>query len=161
MTTIGRINYWVTLAANIGVLAGILFLALEIRQSNRIAIATTEIGVRTNYAALNESIFSNRDVAELLTRAYTPASDFTPADTEMLWAYVGWHVNQWFSVETAYDNGMVPKTTFEMVMNDIDVFVDSYPASAPILHETFEIYPAMKDTKIHRAVEQALSTLDN
>lgn len=38
-------NKWLTLLANMAVLAGIVFLALEVPQSNHIAIAATEMSV--------------------------------------------------------------------------------------------------------------------
>ena len=36
-----KLNDWLTLAANIGVIAGIVFLAMEINQSNKVTIAAT------------------------------------------------------------------------------------------------------------------------
>jgi hypothetical protein len=55
-----------TVLANFGVIVGIVFLAFEIRQSNLIAIATAEIAARESYAALNESVYGNAEIAEIL-----------------------------------------------------------------------------------------------
>ncbi len=38
-----KVNKWLTLGANIGVLVGIMFLAVELRQNNDIAVRTYEI----------------------------------------------------------------------------------------------------------------------
>ena len=57
-------NKWLTLAANVGVLAGIVFLGFELQQSSRIAIADqtrgrTEVGV-----AINSQIIENSEIWE-------------------------------------------------------------------------------------------------
>jgi hypothetical protein len=46
--------------ANIGVIIGLIFLVLEIRQSNRIATATSEIEIRTMFSELNEALYARR-----------------------------------------------------------------------------------------------------
>lgn len=66
---IDKLNRWLTLLANIGVLAGILFLAYEIRQNT----TATELDAATNYeAALREYelfVAGNPDFTELVVKS--------------------------------------------------------------------------------------------
>ena len=75
-----RLNRWLTLIANIGVIVGIAFLAIEIRQANRIAIASTEIGVRNGWLQLNESIYASSEVAGLWIKAADPNTQWSPIE---------------------------------------------------------------------------------
>jgi hypothetical protein len=43
-----------TILANVGVLAGIIFVAFEIRQSNRIAVGTTSYEINRHFMGINE-----------------------------------------------------------------------------------------------------------
>ena len=56
--------------ANLGVIAGILFLAYEIRLSNQIAVATTEIALRESYGSGNETVYGNPAIAEILFKKH-------------------------------------------------------------------------------------------
>jgi hypothetical protein len=75
-----RANRWLTFGANVGVIAGTLFLAVEIRQSNRIAIASIEIDVRSSFASINESIYLDSNFAELLVKIGDADAELTPAE---------------------------------------------------------------------------------
>lgn len=45
--------------ANIGVIAGIIFLVLEIQQSNRLVLVNAEYALRDSWGTINEAIYSN------------------------------------------------------------------------------------------------------
>jgi len=65
-----KLNQWLTLIANIGVVAGILFLAIEIRTStetNRIAIQQNYSG---NWLQINTQMANNSDLATLVDKAF-------------------------------------------------------------------------------------------
>jgi len=65
---IDRLNRWLTFLANIGVIAGLVFLVLEIQQSNRIAVAATEIEVRNSFSSINASIYTDPELSRLMVR---------------------------------------------------------------------------------------------
>ena len=61
-----RLNRWITLGANIGVLAGIIFLGLEIRQNTLVAKIDSANTLEQNLRSMTMSIWSNPDFARLL-----------------------------------------------------------------------------------------------
>ena len=77
-------NKWLTLLANVAVLAGIVFLALEVRQSNHIAIAATEMSVWDKYVSLNRMALENDGVAALLVKAADRDAEFSPEEKEKM-----------------------------------------------------------------------------
>jgi hypothetical protein len=63
-----RINRWLTLSANIGVIAGLIFVAIEIRtntESNMIAIDQT---YATNWMTINTTIAANPNLAAVFEK---------------------------------------------------------------------------------------------
>ena len=152
-----RLNNWLTLAANIGVIAGIFFLAFEIRQSNRIALVANETDIRKSYADLTAAIFSNRDSAELLARATDPNAEFDDVELEMLSAHVLTMLNLWTAVEIGYDNGMLPRQTYNDVHDDIRVYAKYYPAMHTIMRAAMDDYPSGLGSDVYRLINEALA----
>jgi len=149
-------NRWLTLLANLGVLAGIVFLALEVRQANRIAIATTEMSVWGTYVSLNQMAVENDGIAALLVKARNPDAEFAPEESEKLAAYLYSFIDTWYSIEVAYDNGMVADTTFSVIRADIRNLLHSYPALHPIMRNYLNEYPEAKDLHYYSEIRRAV-----
>ena len=64
-----KLNHWLTLAANLGVLAGIIFLAIEIQQSTNAQLATSRQQVMEADLVLVTNLIQ---YPELLVRANDP-----------------------------------------------------------------------------------------
>ena len=71
------LNKWLTLVANLGVIAGIVFLAYEIRLSNQIAVSTTEVALRESYGSSNETVYTSPEIAEVLYKARDPDAELS------------------------------------------------------------------------------------
>ena len=152
-----RLNNWLTLAANLGVIAGIVFLAFEIRQSNRIALVANETEIRKSYSEFAKEVFANRDSAELLARAANPGAEFDDVEMEMLSAHVFTLLNTWMAVEIAYDNGMLPLQTYNDAEDDIRAFTKHYPAMRAVLQAAIVDYPSGGDSDIYRIINEAIA----
>jgi hypothetical protein len=155
-----RINKWLTLLANFGVLVGIIFLAVEVRQSNRIAIATTEISVRDQYRSNNELVLVNDAVAELLVKAADANAEFSAVETEKLYAYLYVYINTWMGIEIAYKNGMLPRATFELALDDVRIVLQYYPALRPVAEDVIASYPSEADSDVYAAMRDLLEDID-
>ena len=157
---IERIDKWLTLLANLGVLIGIVFLVVEVRQSNRIAVATTEISVRDQYRSHNELVLANDAIAELLVKAADADGEFSEVETEKLYALLYGYINTWKSIEIAYENGMLPRTTFEVVLEDVRLILNEYPAIRPVARNWIASYQSEADSKIYVAIRDELERFD-
>ena len=60
-------------------------------------------------------------------------------------------------MEIAYDNGMLPRETYDDAQDDIRVYAKYYPA----MHSTFRglmaSYPAGSDSDVYRMINEALA----
>jgi hypothetical protein len=64
-----KINRWLTLAANIGVLAGIIFLAMELQQNNEILSAQARRDQLDARSAAGALVIANADLSMILFKA--------------------------------------------------------------------------------------------
>jgi hypothetical protein len=154
-----RLNNWLTLAANLGVIAGILFLAFEIRQSNRIALVANEMDIRQSYADVNQSLFTNRESSELLVRATRSDAEFDAVESGMLYSHVLMMLNLWISVEIGYNNGMLPRKTFDDMEDDIRSYAKYYPALHSVFQGLLNDYPSGRESEVYRIINDALSEM--
>ncbi len=142
--------------ANVGVIAGIVFLAVEIRQSNRIAIATTEIEIRNNWAPINSAIYSDQNIAELLVKCREVDPILTEVETEQAIAFIFQWANSWLAIEEAYKNGMVSAETFATVEDDIRLVVEVYPGLIPFLRFMVDGTPSMSRSTVFQSIDRII-----
>ena len=155
------LNKWLSLAANLAVLIGIIFLALEIQQSNRIASASMELGIRQNFISIQEYMLVNEDVAGLLAKARDPDAQFTPTEDERIWGFIYAHLNQWISVELSYRQGLVSDFTFQQVKEDIASVLPYTPSMIPYWRQAVDEFRSMEALEITEVIQRELSKLDS
>jgi hypothetical protein len=132
----------ITVLANIGVIAGIAFLALELRQANQIAIASAEMDIRDNFSSLNESFYSDNDLAELLVKAGDPNAEFSRIEEFKILRILRRLMNVYFAMEVAYENGLIPADTFSSIEDDSRNFASEFPATLPLWRSIVDTYPS-------------------
>lgn len=62
------LNWWLTLLANIGVLGGLVFVGLEIRQNTRQLRAEAAHSVTSSVNEINAGIYADEELAEIVKR---------------------------------------------------------------------------------------------
>ena len=87
-------NRWLTLAANIGVMAGIIFLAFELQQNTVATQLQAASNFQSSYADLELSIYGNPEFAELLSKG-REGEEVTGTDQLRLEAFYGGVIRQW------------------------------------------------------------------
>jgi len=103
----------------IAVLATLLYLAQQIRQSNRSSIASSEIAIRNSFSPINEAIYGNTEIARLTTMALDENAEFEDIDYHRYLAFLRQCMNVWLSIETAFNNGMTTRETYEVIFDDV------------------------------------------
>ncbi len=151
-----RADRWLMFGANVGVIVGILFLVMEIQQSNRIAIASTEIDVRNSFSSINESIYSNPNFAELFIKMGSADAELTPTEEWRVYALTLRFLNTWLAIEIAYANGMVPQATYGVIENDMSAIINRFPKILPQFRLAYENYPALSETDVFQTLERVL-----
>ena len=140
----------------VAIVASLLFLAFEIQQSNRIAIASTEIGIRNGYSEFNRGIHSGSAIAELLSRAKEPGVEWSSAEELKVLMAVMDLVNVWLSIETACTNGLAQDATCAELGDDIRAFIAMFPGTRQMWRFILESYPSLASTEVHSTIRRAL-----
>lgn len=137
-----EIGQSLSILANLGVLAGIVFVALEIRQSNRIAVGTTSYELNRNWMELNELYMTNPDLLSLMVELGD--ENFVPGNAqqrELAEAYARRLLNNWFSIEEAYDNGIASDALYLTAAEDVRAVIEKRPGVISV----FEVVAAQYD----------------
>lgn len=146
----------VSTLANVGVIIGLVFLVLEIRQANRIATATTEIEIRSLFSQLNEAMYAVPEFDELLVKAQDSDAEFTPVERIRAMGYVLRLTNAWQAIEVAYGSDILPPDTFTVIEDDIRNVLALYPAFAPLFRQNIDDYPGQGSRQVYIILEKAL-----
>ena len=75
-----RLNWWLTLLANLGVLGGLVFVGFEIRQNTSQLRADASYSITASVNELNAALFGNPELAELVLRGERDLSALTPIE---------------------------------------------------------------------------------
>lgn len=140
----------------VAILASLLFLGFEIQQSNRIAIASTEIGIRNAYSEFNRSIHSGSNMADLLSRAKDAGVEWTPAEEVKMSMAIADVMNIWQTIETACINGIAQEETCGELDDDIRAFVATFPGLRKQWGFFLENYPSLAHMHMFTILRQAL-----
>lgn len=147
----------VALIANVGVIAGIVFLALELRQANRIAVASTEINIRSNLSAINESVYGNESLSRLLAKATEADARLTSEEVIRLESFVRRLLNAYLALETAHFSGLAPKMTYESIESDIRGTLSTWPALRPLFRQIADLYPSHGASHVYETLGRVLA----
>jgi hypothetical protein len=143
-------------AGLVAIIASLLFLAFEIQQSNRIAIASTEIGIRNGYSEFNRGIYSSAGITDLLSMAKDPGVEWTSVEELTVMMIASDLLNVWLSVETACDHGLAQASTCAELGNDIRGFIIMFPGTRQLWRFFLDNYPGLASTEIFSTISQAL-----
>lgn len=140
-----KLNQWLSLLANVGVLVGLIFLIAELNQSNRIAVYSAESTRRTQFLDMNSTRIEN---PEIIAKLMKPDPELS--DTEWVQALytARQQTNTWIDAENAVINGLLSETTYREIFNDIDVVVNEMPGLIPAFEYLFEAYKVDENTEL-------------
>ena len=140
-----RLNRWLSLIANFGVIIGIAFLIVELDQTNRIAKYTAEIARRSQSMEINSSMIEHSE-----TYATLQINDVTLTPSEQVQALMMARQlsNHWSNAESAYKLGLISDSSFEGTLNDISVSLKEAPGLVPYFAYLQDAYKKDNDTSI-------------
>ena len=132
-----NLNERLTLLAHLGVLAGIIFLIVEINQTNRIASYAAENGRRAQFIEMNSQAFEH---PEIVAKLRNRNSELTESEEVQALFMARQQMNIWVDAETAYLNGLLSDKTFAEIFKDIEVVVNEMPGLIPSYRYVIEAY---------------------
>ncbi len=100
-----KLKFWSTLIANLGVILGLLFLILEIRQSSSIAVTQTRMEFASGWRDV-DSARQDASFAALLAKSYDNPEALSIAEVIQLDGYYWGVVDQMLSAQVAWNSGV-------------------------------------------------------
>lgn len=82
-----KLNKWITLGANLGVIAGLIFLAFQIKQNTSQMQADASFSINQSLNALNSSIYQDSSFAEIYLRGCHSYSNLNEVEKLRFRAY--------------------------------------------------------------------------
>jgi len=144
----------------ISVALSLLFVAYQIQQTNQIAIVSAEIEIRNNYSDLNEAMFSDRELAALIERSSDPTFRPKVGELTQLRSFAFRFMNIWLASEIAFKNGMLPESSYQIVLNDIKYLLENAPYLQTQFREILDNYPGWGNTEVAKILEKELKTYE-
>ena len=129
----------------IAVLITLIYLAGQIRQSNKIALVSTELGLRASGSELNRISIDNYNIIELYVRGMDPTSTFTEDELLALQIYFTDWWNKSIANEVAYKNGFAPEETYRMFFDTATNFIGSSPVNRKVISNMINIWPSLSE----------------
>jgi hypothetical protein len=99
--TSDRLNWFLTVAANIGVVVGLCFLAVELRQNTLSTQATLHMNLMSYGREHAELLISDDSLGDLVIRGEKDPGSLTALEREKFLLFTSWRMGVW---ETAYLN---------------------------------------------------------
>ena len=81
-------------------------------------------------------------------------------ETERLEAFLYVYINTWMAIEIAYENGMLPRATFDLALDDVRLVLQYYPALRPLAREIIVSYPSEAYSNVYAAMREELEDID-
>jgi hypothetical protein len=157
-------NHWREMVEIVGVLsivAAILLLASEVRQSNHIAQAKIEIDISQLYNEVNISRATDPDVAKLFAKVQDPGSHLLTATDLSQIEGLAWHyLNNFLIIQLAFDQGLVNQIDFDSYKSDIALIAAANPALISEWREILEQDPSLSDKEIFTPISDMFAAMD-
>ena len=143
-------------AGIIALLASLVFLAMEIKQSNSIAVASIQYSIISDYNEYHRQVLSDPEMAEFVARMEVDDSTaFSPADEMRAHSFATQFINLWFVIQTAYDNGQLPEENFRAYVEDAAHMLRRYPRAVPYFKASILSTPSLHHLAIFQPIFQA------
>ncbi len=152
-----RLNQWLNFLASTGVVVGLVFLIVELNQSNRIASYAAEHSLRNQWVELNTVSIENSDVYAMLQSG---DAELSPSERLQAVMIARMMINTWKDAESAYNYGLLSDVTFDSTLKDISVVMDEMPGLVPYfayLVDTYELEkePLLVSKRLTHVVREA------
>ena len=156
-------KYWrdlVEIVAVLSVVGGLLLVAWEIRQANRIARAQTVMELAAQYNTFNSARFGNPEVARLALRLLEP-DKFVITETEasMISGVVYQFHNILWSAQKAYDNGLLSYEDLTKYRSDLVWMLTYMPGLIPELVNAYETQPETQNAYVFEPLAELATKL--
>ena len=107
-----RLNRWLALVANIGVLIGVIFVAIELQQSTAVSTAQAVFQINASVDSALRSQARDPNLARLIFSGHANPDSLTPVEKQQFDVWLRADMNLLESAWFYYENGLIPEAEF-------------------------------------------------
>ena len=122
---IERTNQWLTLIANVGVLVGVIFLAVELRHSSNAISAQTQDSIADGFIQLNLATISDPTVGENSVIGLYEPERLTNTEKIRFSMHMRALFNQFRRVHGLYRNGLLDESDWALYAREASTIMSS------------------------------------
>ncbi|MEM7280066.1 MAG: hypothetical protein AAF438_00345 [Pseudomonadota bacterium] len=139
------------------VVLSLLLVAYEVRQSNRIAQATTTYEIGRDVNQFNELGYSDPEFAALLIKLMD--ADFEPSNVDALRIRLiaNRFMNLWTIQEKAFRNGLLTEAQFAMTKADVVTVMQVFPALLVRWKDVLRDQPLLREYSVLQPIVDAVA----
>jgi len=132
----------------VGIVASMILVASELRQSNNIASAQTALQIKEHYNALNIARATDPDFAKLFPKLEAPESHLiTATDASQIRGIAWLGINFLWSVHSAYENGLISREVRDGYVVDFAYTMETWPGIRPHYVEIYNNLDSIQGVK--------------
>jgi len=111
--TFDRLNWILTLAANVGVVLGLGFLVIELRHNTLATQATLNLGVLEYGRESVEPLLSDDQLADIVFRGEQDPQSLSPLERDRFLIFTSWRLGVWETIFMNADDGVISDRYFD------------------------------------------------
>lgn len=143
-------------AGILALVGSLVFLAMEIKQSNKIAIASINYDIISDYNEYHRQVIADPAMAEFVSRMkIDDEAAFSPADEMRAHSFATHFINLWFVIQTAYNNGQVTDEALQGWVEDAQHTLRRFPRSVPYFKASIESVPSFHHFEMFQPIFEA------
>ena len=123
--SLDKVNHWLTLLANVGVLAGIVFLALEMRHSSNAINAQTHDSIADGFITLNLAIITDATVGIIWVTGLSDPASLSESETIQFSMNMRALFNQYRRVHGLYRAGLIEESNWALYAREAATIMTS------------------------------------
>lgn len=121
-------------------IGSLIFVALELRQSNRIAITAAESDIRSAVRENRSLVAENSELAAIIAKSSNSDAELSPVEVLQLENYSQARFNIFTQVNAAYTNGLLTDYSLEIYKKSISDAIRNSPYDAENYYQTVRYY---------------------
>ena len=137
----------------VSMVAALLLLALELRQSNSIAKAEVELQLAATYRDIHATRYTDTDFAQLFPKIEAPQAHLITATDKSRMQALAWNLaNVYWSAQIAFDKGLLDQAALARYQHEVDTTLQRWPGLRQHFVDLYESSPHLHGASIFEPV---------
>lgn len=132
-----------TLVGSVAIIATLIYLARQIRESNRLANSTMANEISKSFAEYNEMVISNPQIAELLARLKTRQYELTAAEAVQTQHLAFRLFDVYVQGQVAYNHGHLTNDSLQGLKDNLKWTMETFPGLEADFRRSLESLPTL------------------